>query len=262
MAFILHGDMASGIFRRFDWLSSYRLVEMQRHLSSLEEQLKQRCLRQHQGLEQSVPYEQDDLLKSVRAAFADYATLAGAKQQFLSYRDPDSNAYNSLLHVFCYSPSTVLGIDPEPFFKEDDLMVLDPRPRKTLLAKALDDLLTILPLWVFRLLPVSTDTLTQKKPTSSFADSTAKMTDRVDSERFPRVKKNISYSCLVKFSSTISNLLALIFILVPVGLLYFYEEWTKWQKFGAITGWSLGFLVYMWACTHVSRHEAVGAAAR
>lgn len=60
-----------------------------------------------------------------------------------------------------------------------------------------------------------------------------------------------------------SILIGLVFILVPIGQLYFHiENWTKWQKFGRIIGWSVGFILYLWTATSVKVHESFGAALR
>src|SRR5947207_16013798 len=88
------------------------------------------------------------------------------------------------------------------------------------------------------------------------------MTNTIERQRYGAVK-SISYDRLMALTLVISTILALVFILVPVGLLYFFvEDWTKWQKFGVIIGWSVGFLVYLWLATHASSYEGLGAAAR
>jgi hypothetical protein len=61
----------------------------------------------------------------------------------------------------------------------------------------------------------------------------------------------------------ITTILGLAFILVPVGILYFYaQEWSKWQQFGVIIGWSGALLFYLWLGTNASTQDALGSAAR
>jgi len=88
------------------------------------------------------------------------------------------------------------------------------------------------------------------------------MTNKIERQRYPDAK-SISYDRLMALTLIVSTILALIFVLAPVGLLYFFVgEWTKWQNFGVIIGWSVGFLAYLWLATHASSFEALGAAAR
>ena len=88
------------------------------------------------------------------------------------------------------------------------------------------------------------------------------MTDKFERQRYDTVKA-ISYSRLMTLTLIISTILALGFVLVPVGMLYFYgNDWSKWQNFGVVIGWSVGFLLYMWLASHASPQEALGASAR
>lgn len=90
------------------------------------------------------------------------------------------------------------------------------------------------------------------------------MTNSVDIQKFPEVEKNISYDRLMGLTTVVNVMLTMVFVLVPIGQLYFHigVEWTKWQKFGSIIGWSVGFLVYVWFGTHANNQEALGAVAR
>jgi len=88
------------------------------------------------------------------------------------------------------------------------------------------------------------------------------MTNKFERQLYGDDVKSISYDRLMALTLVVSTILALVFIHVPVGMLYFYVDWTKWEKFGAIIGWSVGFLGYLWLATHASSYEALGAAAR
>ena len=84
---------------------------------------------------------------------------------------------------------------------------------------------------------------------------TLQMTNSIDRGKYPGVQKVISHDRLMRLTLVISTILALAFILVPVGILYFYtKEWSKWQQFGVIVGWSGAFLFYLWLGTHASTH--------
>ena len=41
----------------------------------------------------------------------------------------------------------------------------------------------------------------------------------------------------------------LVLLFVPIGQLYFHvDDWTRWDKYGAIIGWSFGFALF-WLLT-------------
>lgn len=89
------------------------------------------------------------------------------------------------------------------------------------------------------------------------------MTNSVDSQKFGPKQKYISYDRSMSLIIAMTIILALVFVLVPIGQLYFYvQEWSKWQKFGSIIGWSVSFLVYVRLSTHANNQDALGAVAR
>jgi len=89
------------------------------------------------------------------------------------------------------------------------------------------------------------------------------MTNSIDSQKFGGGQKYISYDRSIGLITAITIILTLVFVLVPIGLLYFYnQEWSKWQKFGSIIGWSISFLVFVRLSTHANNQDALGAVAR
>ena len=90
------------------------------------------------------------------------------------------------------------------------------------------------------------------------------MTNWIDRQRwYNKEMKIISYNRLIGLATLLVAALLLLFILLPVGLLYFHMiDWTKWQKFGNIVGWSVGFLFYLVLATNAEACEVVGGAAR
>lgn len=139
---MLSSESSLGISQRFNWLSQYCLIESQKELTKLEERLK------------SMDYQSGkhpQLVGRIRKALLNYSTLADCRYRLLQYEDPESMAYNSILTWVHDNPT---GVDHSWIFKEDDLMVVDPKPRTTPLGNLIVVILTLIPGCVFRRLHV------------------------------------------------------------------------------------------------------------
>ncbi|OAG07718.1 uncharacterized protein CC84DRAFT_1216632 [Paraphaeosphaeria sporulosa] len=118
-----------------------------------------------------------------------------------------------------------------------------------------DEVITLYPKRRIRL------TIYIDKVVSSLPFPSWMITSRLDKRKFPDVKY-FSEKRLLRMSSSIATVIALVFILVPIGQLYFnVDNWTNWEKFGRIIGWSCGFWIYLWLCTLANGHETLGASA-
>jgi len=140
---MLSSESSLGISRRFNWLSQYCLIESQNELTELEEELKLKVY----GSE-----EHDQLVGRIRKALLGYSDLAHRRYRFLQYEDPESMSYNCILTWL--QNTNPIGVDNHWIFKEDDLMVLDPRQRGTPLGNLIGAILTLIPRRLFRWLHV------------------------------------------------------------------------------------------------------------
>lgn len=157
------------IFRRFDWLSTYCLVDMQKTLARSEADLLALCQERRKPGADHRQADHDNLVKSIRESLLEYSDLAETKFKLLEYRNPETAPHTSLLNLVHSQPDAIQGVDHSWLFKEGDLMTLDPRPRKTHLAKALEAVLVVLPGFIFFRLPVRACPMTSS-PTRSRSD--------------------------------------------------------------------------------------------
>jgi len=151
---VAQGSTEMGIFRRFDWLSTYCLVDAQKDLTKFEADLRKLCKEQEQRGPDLYQAYHNSLVRSIRESLVSYSDLAEAKYKLLQYPEPEAASYTSLLTAVHGNPDAFRGVDPSWLFKEDDLMTLDPRPPKTHLAKRLEAVLDLLPEFLFSRLHV------------------------------------------------------------------------------------------------------------
>lgn len=157
-AFILQGEKTFSIFRRFEWLTTYWLLEKQTSLMGLEKRARDLYSNTGDGLELD-KHEKDFLLQDINTAMTDYARLVEIKRQLTSYDRPPGPEYNSMLNLLQTDPEHVGQADYTWLFETDDLMVLTSQRDKTLLANGLKRLIVALPTTISKRLPVRVDSV-------------------------------------------------------------------------------------------------------
>jgi hypothetical protein len=66
---------------------------------------------------------------------------------------------------------------------------------------------------------------------------------------------------MISFTYFILVTMTLFFILTPAGLLYHnIDNWSKWENFSCIIGWSVIFAIFFSISTRAKAQETLGAA--
>jgi hypothetical protein len=284
------------ILRRFTWLHTNCLLSLQAELLELENELleidkidkDEHCssaqandakskhipaksskdnndMNEHEMQQPSK--DRKELISKIHTKLLEFGTLTEQQHRMLNYHNPAKNSYLSLRNWLWNLHSPVNKKLPPEYnwaFWEGDLMTLDPEEVQSQLRIVIDDVLTILPMWLFKCLFVSCVLSQGKRDKLIYANNNNppnQLTNPVDRLKFKEGKyiSNDRERVIVTLAFAIFTL---VFLFIPIGLLYFHvQDWSKWRQLGNVIGWSAAFYIWLWFATTAKPHEALGTAA-